>query len=500
MKKDHSLHIDSILNKPASLTLAFKAEDDKDQVGQVICSFLNGKGGQLVLGIGDNQQVTGIAQAETKAHELLNYLEQEIIPEPAISVEVAPYQGQQLILVNVWKGTKQPYIFKGGIYFRAGSTTVKSSSKQLADIIHSRPESNTRWEVKSAIEVREQDIDLNEVLDCIKDASGSGRGENIASDPLQFLNKYGLYKNGDFTNAAVLLFGKNPVQYFPQVRVRLAVFKTDKAGERMIYDKHIEQNLFQTVRQVTDFFDLAYGISSSFKSNDWKRNDVPGFPRLAVREAVLNAIIHRDYSSHSSSIAIHIYPKKLVISSYGKFPKGVTIKSLSEDHLSVPVNPDIAHIFFLRRWIEKIGRGTLKMIAQCQEMGFSIPIWSKQGNSVSVTFPNISIPFNYSEGISEGISEGLMQLIQAESCEGLSEGATGGISDNLKKALLDIIELLVKNDALRASEISDKLNRPYKTIERHIKRLRALKAIVFRGSKKTGGYRLTDYWQDWRKS
>ncbi len=492
MKKNDTTYIESILHKKESAILEFKATYNKEQVGKVICSFLNGKGGQVVIGLDEDQQIKGVIKTGEKANEIVRFLEKEIVPEPAVSVDIQSFKGKKLIIINVWQGTNQPYIFKGGVYFRKSCSTVQANSSQLAKLIHGNQERNMRWEAKSAIEVELEDIDLNEVKSCMKEAMSAGRDINIPTDPLLFLSRYGLYKNGDFTNAAVLLFGNEPVRLFPQVRVRISVFKTDKTGEKIIYDKIFDRNLFQTVNQITDFFDLAYGVSSSFKSTNWKRNDKLGFPRLAIREAILNAIIHRDYSSYSSSIAINIYSDKLQITSFGKLPKGITIKSLSEDHLSVPVNPDIAHLFFLRRWIEKIGLGTIKMIAQCKDQGFKTPVWHKKGNAVTVTFPGISVPFDYNEGISEGISEGLNRLIDDYSNEGISAGISKGITVTLKEAMLDIIELLIKDKNLRASAIADKLGKPYKTIERHIKMLKDINAVIYEGSKRAGGYKLTN--------
>ncbi len=206
--------------------------------------------------------------------------------------------------------------------------------------------------------------------------------------------------------------------------------------------------------------------------------------QIIQSRSILNAIIHRDYSSYSSSVAINIYPDKLQITSYVKLPKGITIKSLSLDHLSIPVNPDRAHIFFLRKWIEKIGIGTIKMITQCKDQGFEAPVWHTTGNSVTVTFPGISVPFYYSEGISEGLNK----LIDDYS----SEGTSKGITDSLKESMLEIINLLIKNKSLRAPENAEKHNKSYKTIERHLKILKDIKAITYKGSKRAGGYEVTN--------
>lgn len=492
MKTGDVNYIQDILQKKESATLEFMARFDKVECGNVICSFLNRDGGQLIIGVEESEKITGVQNAKKLAIEFQNFLISEIVPEPAISVDIQKIGNNKLIVVSVWKGTNQPYIFNGGVYYRVGSSTIQANSKQLAELIHKETDRNQRWETKSAIEVEVEDIDLNEVLDCIKDVNKLGREQSLPDNPLQFLNKYGLYKNGDFTNAAVVLFGKNPVKFFPQVRVRLSVFKTDKTGEKLLYDKVFDHNLFKSIRQITDFFDLAYGVSSSFQSTKWTRTDKLSFPRLAIREAILNAFVHRDYSSFSSSIAINIYPDKLQVNSYGSLPKGISVKSLSEDHLSVPVNPDIAHIFFLRGWIEKIGIGTVKMIAHCKDLGFKPPVWKLKDNTVSVTFPDVIVPFNFNEGITEGITEGISKLID----DGITDGVIEGITEGVKESLIQIVSLILTEKSIRASEIAEKLNKPYKTIERHVSLLKKIGAIEFIGSKRAGGYQISMIHQD----
>ena len=491
MKNSGVNYINDILKKRESATLEFKAVYNNESAAKVICSFLNRDGGQLVIGVEEGQKVVGVRNAEVIAQELKHFITSEIIPEPAVSVDIQAVGSKKVLVVSVWQGTNQPYIYKGAVYFRVGSSTVQADSKQLAALIHNESVRNQRWETKSAIEVEVDDIDLIEVENCIKETELSGREQNVPDNPLRFLEKYGLYKNGDFTNAAVILFGKEPIRFFPQVRVRLSVFNTDKTGGELLYDKVFEGNLFNSIRQITDFFDLAYGVSSSFSSDSWKRTDKLAFPRLAIREAVLNAFIHRDYSSFSSRIAINVYPDKLQISSYGSLPKGISIKSLSEDHLSIPVNPTLAHIFFLRNWIELIGIGTVKMISQCKDLGFKAPVWSQKDNTVQVTFPDVKVPFNYNEGISEGISEGIEKLITITQSEGINEGLSKGITATLKDSLIEITTLIAKENAIKASEVALKLNKSYKTIERQISILREIGAIEHEGSKKAGGYTLT---------
>lgn len=492
MKTGDVNYIMDLLDKPESINLEFKAKYSNIEVAKVVCSFLNRDGGRLIIGIEENQEIIGVKDAEKLSKEIQTYLYKEIVPEPVISIDIQTVKNKDLLVIAVRQGTNQPYIFDGAVYYRKGTITTKADSRQLAQLIHNEAERNQRWEIKPAIEVEIEDINLNDIHECIKEIKKTERELGIPENPLQFLSKYNLYKNGDFTNAAVVLFGKNPVQFFPQIRVRLSAFKTDKTGYKLLYDRVFDKNLFQSIIQITDFFDLAYGFSSSFKADNWKRSDNASFPRLAIREAILNAFVHRDYSSFSSSIAINIYPDKLEISSYGNLPKGISIKSLSKDHMSVPVNPTIAHIFFLRKWIEKIGIGTVKMISNCRDLGYKAPIWRHKDNTVTVTFPDVVVPFNYNEGISEGISEGIDSLISIAQSEGITKGTSKGITDAVRDSLIDIVNQIVKEETLRASEIAKKLDKPYKTIERHIKALREIGAIEFIGSKRAGGYVVTD--------
>ena len=97
-------------------------------------------------------------------------------------------------------------------------------------------------------------------------------------------------------------------------------------------------------------------------------------------------MMHRDYSNVSGSATISIYPDKLEITNYGELPKELKTSDLKRNHLSLPRNPDIAHVSFLRGWIEKIGRGTLKIVEDCKEAGMREPRWTSKSGFTTLTF------------------------------------------------------------------------------------------------------------------
>jgi len=123
------------------------------------------------------------------------------------------------------------------------------------------------------------------------------------------------------------------------------------------------------------------------------------------------------------------------------------------------------------------------MIAQCKELGFKEPVWNQKDNNVNVVFPDVKVPFNYSEGISEGISEGLNNLIVKAIDEGISEG--------LKDVYLNVIEALIKNGSLNVTRLANELSKSAKTVERYVAFLKEIGAIEYEGSKKAGGYKVS---------
>jgi len=131
-------YIQDLLQKKESATLDFKARFDKEICAKVICSFLNRDGGHLVIGVEESQKISGIQNAKKLAVEFQNYLISEIVPEPAISVDIQKVEKNDVLVISVWKGTNQPYIFNGGVYYRVGSSTVQANSKQLAELIHKK--------------------------------------------------------------------------------------------------------------------------------------------------------------------------------------------------------------------------------------------------------------------------------------------------------------------------------------------------------------------------
>jgi ATP-dependent DNA helicase RecG len=166
----------------------------------------------------------------------------------------------------------------------------------------------------------------------------------------------------------------------------MARFKgTDKLGE-FIDNQQIQGNAFQLLAEADAFLRRHLPIASSFNPNQFKRIDKPALPIMAVREAFINAICHRDYADRSTVISLAIFDDRLEIWNSGLLPTKITVDDLRGLHDSVLRNKLIAHVFYVRGYIEKWGIGTNRMIDACQEEGIPEPLFQERSGGLAVIF------------------------------------------------------------------------------------------------------------------
>ncbi len=256
----------------------------------------------------------------------------------------------------------------------------------------------------------------------------------------------------------------------------------------MIYDG----NLFRNIQSVWDFFETQLKRAEKISGLLRKKEALPMF---ALREGLLNAIIHRDYSIISSTVNIEVYPDKLVISNTGKLPESISVRDLKKDHDSILRNPDVAYISYVRGFIEMLGTGTLRMMVDCEDNKYPEPAWKTKGEKLELTLNGIGHRIS-NDGLSDGIIDGVNRIIS----DGINDGVIDGVSDGVKKEIVSIVQLLTRNEGLNADNIVEKLgNKSKPSIERYLKTARILDMVEYKGSAKTGGYFLTDKTKKYKK-
>ncbi|GAH29912.1 unnamed protein product, partial [marine sediment metagenome] len=206
-----------------------------------------------------------------------------------------------------------------------------------------------------------------------------------SNDPFAILDNLNLIFQGRISNFAFLLFGKNPERTYPQIRARIVTYLGKKTDLKIGTDKFFEGNLLKQYHLVTDYIRNQIPTISELTAFDDVRKDELKYPYWSIREGVRNAIIHRNYATSTAEMKIEIFPDRISIWSYGLLPEKLKISDLKKEHPSLPPNPEIAQIFFLRGIIEKLGRGTQRITEEFKDAGLPSPKWEEIVGGIKLT-------------------------------------------------------------------------------------------------------------------
>ncbi len=371
-----------------SETLEFKKSTNSRalvEAGKTICGFLNSNGGCLLFGVTDKGDITGQEVSDKTRIEIAENLLKEFQPHVILQIEyINISNNKQVIMIKNNDNMKPPYYYKNIAYQRSGSTTQIMPPSLQEELIEAKKWSTRSWEAMPAIGFTIDDLDHAEIKNTIMIGI---RQQKIPSntDPdniLDALVKLELVDGQQINNAAVILFGKHPSFKYPQCLLRLARFR-GKDKQEFIDNQQVYGHVFKVLQEVEDFCRRHLPVSSRFVGK-MQRIDEPFLPPEAIREAVINAIIHRDYTIHSGAINFAIYDDRIVIESYGKLLPGLKIDELKVPHKSYLRNPKIANVLFRRGMIEQWGRGIQQIMELCIQNGHPPPDFLEEMGGITV--------------------------------------------------------------------------------------------------------------------
>jgi ATP-dependent DNA helicase RecG len=185
--------------------------------------------------------------------------------------------------------------------------------------------------------------------------------------------------------AAIVLFGRRFLPFYPQCELRMARFRgTDKT--EFLDHKQVRAGAFKLLEEAELFCQRHLPVPAKIVSGQMRRVESHLIPPSGLREILVNALIHRDYSIAGGAISLAIFDDRLEVWSAGGFPRGITPELLSREHHSVQRNPLIADAFHRAGFIEKWGRGTNRVIEMCREAGTALPEFSQVGEAAVVSF------------------------------------------------------------------------------------------------------------------
>jgi len=376
--------ISELIRAGESQTIEFAAAHaNVEKIGQTICGFANAEGGTLIVGATAGSANTTPAAIADLREELFG----RISPHIAFAIREVIFQRRNLLLVDVPSGWDMPYTFDREIYVRVGEETRPADGLLVRELLSKRSALGPRWERQVAAGVSLHDLDATLLLRVASEAEGGKRF--VFSGPhtaIEILRELDLAEGDSLRNSAFALFGRKPDHRFPQMRVRAVAYR-GKDQESLKDSRMIGGNLFEIVDRSLAFLQDHAPISSEIPRAGLQRQQKAPFPFVAVREALLNAIIHRDYAPSDGSVSISIFSDRVEIWNIGGLPVGMTIHELSRVHASRPRNPDIAHLFMLHGQIERIGSGTRRILREFRSVGLPDPKWLAVSGGLLLTLP-----------------------------------------------------------------------------------------------------------------
>ena len=351
----------------------------RDEYLKWICGFANAQGGTIYIGIDDKGAVCGVANAAKLMEDIPNKVRDLL----GIVVDVNLHEkGKKSYLEIVTEPYPYPISYKGQYHYRSGSTKQELKGAAL-DRFMMRKIGKT-WDAVPLPFLKVEDLD-DKTLDTFRhSATRSGRMDekDLAGDDKSLLDKLRLVEGSYLKRAAALLFHPDPERYVTGAYVKIGYFREHA---NLLYQDEIHGNLFHQSDAVFDLLTTKY-MNAYISYEGIHRIETLPVPREALREAILNAIVHKTYESNTP-IQIAVYDDRIEIWNTGVLPEGWTIDDFMRPHRSCPYNPDIAYAFFRAGEIESWGRGIERIVEACKAVGCPSPEFRFDGTGVWQIFP-----------------------------------------------------------------------------------------------------------------
>ncbi len=417
-----------------SKTIEYKREFTED-IKKTVTAFANTDGGKIFIGINNEKQIVGLKEPDHVLLQVGNLIRDSIRPDVTLFTDltISEQDGKPIVVIDVQRGTARPYYIAGkgirpeGVYVRQGSATVPASESAILQMI--KDTSGDSYENARS---------LNQNLS-FDTATIFFNKQEIAFGESQKKSLRLIASDGTYTNLGLLLSEQC------SHTIKIAVFEGDTKNifkERREFTGSLLSQLEETYHLIDRF------NSTRAEVQGLERIDKRDFPPEAVREALLNAIVHRDYS-FSSSTQINVFSHCMEFVTVGGLVKGVALDDILLG-LSILRNPNLANIFYRLRLIEAYGTGIPK-IMDAYEQHETKPHIEVSSNAFKIVLPNInSIEIRSLGKVVEAIDEREKRILEVfkekdsitrkdlETSEGLSQATAGRVLRKMvQKGLLE---------------------------------------------------------------
>lgn len=343
MKKD----IQQIIAEGESQHTEFKSSFNTEAMESIV-AFANTEGGVVLIGVSNIGKIVGVNINKESVQQWANEIKSKT--EPAILIDTTCYEfeGKTVVMLSVPEYPVKPIALQGRFYKRIGNSNHLLSAPEIANL--SMLSLQVSWDSFPALGKTLDDLDTQSIERFIEKINSNSRLNLSGTTWVDKLRKLRLINGDTPTNAAYLLFGKGNIGY----NVHAGRFKTPSM---IIDDRMMNSNLFETVEETMRFLIAQIKVAYEITGKSTQRTEIFEYPLPALREIVLNTIIHRDYTS-PMDVQIKVFDQKITFFSPGELYGKQTIEALrGDDYQAYTRNKLIAEAFYLTGDIEKYGTG-----------------------------------------------------------------------------------------------------------------------------------------------
>jgi ATP-dependent DNA helicase RecG len=446
--------LEKLIRQGEGYNLEFKQSlpSKASELAEEICAFANAAGGTLLVGVDDKGNIVGTVldnPGKSRLQNILNTIE----PRVEVAITAIIYDNKTVLCLECQSGKEKPYAVSGSIIVRNGPNSEKITSVQrMRDFFQHSDRIFFDEKICTPFNT-EHDLD--------KLFFGKFLVKAGISNLLPFSNLLRSLMlvdgNGNFKNATVLFFGNNVQQFYEQALIRCVLFKgTDKY--KILDDKTYTGNLVQQYEQAYTYIVSKLNLSYIIKGGG-PRKEVLEIPETVFKEALINALCHRDYYEKGAVIIVEIFDDRVEISNPGGLVHSITKEEFGTRSLSR--NPLIFGLFQRMQLVEKIGSGIRRMRTEMKNAGLPEPVFNLDGIFTAKFYR----PIVFDKWISTW-------------------------SMHINTPLVKMLQEMHDNPGITKPELSDIIGQGKTTIDKHIAHLKLLGILSRSGSNKTGRWRI----------
>ena len=371
--------IKKIIRNGENSYIEFKEEDIKaKELAEEIVAFSNSEGGIILIGVDDEGNIKGVKDDKIE-ETVMNICRNNCIPHIIPIYESIEVEGKRIAIITIPKGFNKPYYTADHKYYiRVGTTKRIASKEELLRLFEvSR---SLHFDISPVKGTSIKDLNIDIIRDYFMKYNTFDLFEESKESVERILVNADILKEVDdrklCTIGGLLVFGKKPEKYLPQNGVSFAHFNGNEITDELIDKKIITGRIQDIAEQLIVVIKNNMLVPSVI--NGLKRKDKEQYPIIVMREAIVNSLVHRNYSISGSKIRVLMYNDRIEFRSPGRLPNTVTIEKMKIG-VSYARNPFLVKYMENMRYIDQLGRGIPMILKKMKEVGAKEPLLMEQG-------------------------------------------------------------------------------------------------------------------------